>query len=212
MTAVPASAQEEARDSRWTARGELVYMIAAGGDEAGCPDRFPEVPGEITEDTFEQTINDGAAGALGLEYMVSDHVGIELSGLFGAFEGEFAIRTPGLTEKASGDIDYTAITLGPNWHFRPNKRVDYFVGVFLSYFEFDTLTLQYPGHDITVIWTFGPPGTNASEADQGWGWRAGMDMKFNEESKWVFVAGIRHMRGPNDIHPVDISVGVGRRF
>lgn len=203
-------AQEE-RDSRWSVRGDLMWMIAAGGDEAGCPDRTPEVPGEITEDTFEQTVNDGFGAALGIEYMVSRKIGIELSALFGAFEGEFEISQPGIREKDSGDIDFTAVTLGANYHFTPAKRVDYFLGIFYTIFEYDTLVLQYPEQGITVNWTFGGRG-GSTESDQGWGWRGGVDVPFKPGSPWVFVGGVRHFRGPNDIHPVMISAGVGRRF
>ena len=212
VLALPTAALEaQERDTKWTVRGELMYMIAAGGDEAGCPDRSPEVPGMITQDTFEQTVNDGFGGAIGIEYMVGRKLGIEAAYVGGAFEGEFTIRTPGLAETDSGDIDFSAVTLGLNYHFRPAKRVDYFLGAFYSYFEYDTLVLNYPGHGIVVNWTFGGR-EGVQEADQGWGWRGGIEVPFNAESDWTFVAGVRHFRGPNDIHPVDISVGVGRRF
>lgn len=205
-----AEAQEE-KESRWIVRGDLMWMIAAGGDEAGCPDRSPEVVGEITEETFEQTVNDGFGAALGIEYFVGQHIGLELSALFGAFEGEFEINTPIARETDSGDIDFTAFTLGANYHFRPKKRVDYYLGGFFTVFEYDTLVLQYPQHGITVNWTFGGRG-GTTESETGFGWRGGVDAPFTPDSPWVFVAGVRHFRGPNDIHPVMISVGVGRRF
>jgi hypothetical protein len=200
-----------AQDSRWIVRGELMYMIAAGGDEAGCPDRTPEVPGEITEDTFNQEIGDGPGAALGIEYFVSDHIGVELAGVFGAFEGEFTIDTPIARETDSGDIDFSAVTLGANYHFRPKKRVDYYAGLFFTIFEYDTLVLQYPQNGITVNWTFGGR-EGTTKSDTGFGWRGGIDVPFTKDSPWVFVAGVRSFRGPNDVHPIDVSVGVGRRF
>ena len=211
LVASGAAVEAQEEDSRWIVRGDLMYMIAAGGDEAGCPDRFPEVPGEITEDTFEQTVNDGAGVALGIEYLLTRHLGIELSGLFGAFEGEFEINTPTAREVDSGDIDFTAFTLGGNWHFTPKKRWDFYLGGFFTVYEYDTLVLQYPQNGITVNWTFGGRG-GTTESETGFGFRGGADMAFKEGSPWVLSIGARHFRGPNDIHPVMISVGVGRRF
>jgi outer membrane protein W len=207
----PSALAAQERDSRWTVRGELMYMIAAGGDEAGCADRFPEVEGEITTDTFEQNVDDGPGGALGIEYMVGRKIGIEAAYLAGAFDGEFIISTPGLTEKDSGDIDFTAFTLGANYHFRPAKRVDYFLGLFYTLLEYHELVLQYPGHEIEVHWTFGGR-EGQQDSDQGWGFRGGIDVPFKPDSPWTFVAGFRHFRGPIDIHPLDVSVGIGRRF
>jgi outer membrane protein W len=214
ISAVPAFAQtgdDGSRDTRWSLRGDLMWMIAAGGDEAGCPDRTPEVSEPITEDTFEQTINDGFGVALAAEYMFSKHLGAELGLLYGAFEGEFVIDTSIARETDSGDIDFSALTLGLNYHFRPKKRVDYYLGMFFTTFEYDPLVLQYPQNGITVNWTFGGR-EGTSESDTGFGWRGGIDVPFKPESKWVFVVNVRHFRGPNDIHPVMIGAGVGRRF
>jgi hypothetical protein len=190
---------------RWILRGAPGAFLAAGGDEAGDPNLTPPIPPEeILPETLEQTINNGWGVVASVEYLMSRHFGLELSGLFGNFEGKFQINRDGIVAEPTEDIGFTSFTLGPNYHFTPRKRIDYFLGVYLAYYDYEDLTIQFPDHGITLDWTF--------EDTSGWGWRGGLDWAFGDDSPWVLTANVYHHRGEFDVHPVMINVGVGRRF
>ena len=138
LAAVPLAAQD-GPETRWRIRAEPMYMIAAGGDEAGLVTLEPAIPeGEMGMETNTQSIDHGPGFAFAVEYLASQHLGIEASGMLGSYDAEYELIVDGVREVWSGDIDFTAFTLGLNYHITPAKRSDWFVGLFYTSYEYDS--------------------------------------------------------------------------
>lgn len=202
--AVRAEAQD-GPDSRWRVRVDPMFMIAAGGDESGLVTTVPDVPENMTGlDTNEQSIDHGPGLALGVEYLVSRKLGVEVAAMAGAFDASYELTVDGVRDTWSGDIDFMAFTLGLNYHFTPDKRADYYLGLLVTSFEYDDLTMPLPALGIVGSWTF--------VGEDGWGYRGGVDIELKEGKPWFLAVGVRHFRGSFDVHPVMVSVGIGWRL
>lgn len=202
--AVPLVAQD-GPETRWRLRAEPMFLIAAGGDEAGLVTTEPAIPeAEPASDTNEQSIDHGPGFGLGLEYLATRKLGVEASVMIGTFDASYELVVDGVSEKWDGDIDFTAFTIGLNYHLTPAKKADWFLGLFWTSYDYDDLTFDLPGHGVVATWTF--------VANDGWGYRGGVDIDLGEDNPWFLAVGVRHFRGSFDVHPVMVSVGVGRRF
>ena len=109
-------------------------------------------------------------------------------------------------------IDFWDVTIGANYHFTPQSRVDFYAGALLGYFSYDGARYDFSEVDETFDLDFG--------SDVGFGLKAGLDIPFKAGGPWVFSAGLRYIVTGGDADQGDLdldvdpwigSIGIGYR-
>lgn len=163
----------------------------------------------------------GNGFGLELEWLVLPNIGLEIGGLWSSFETEFMYDTADIWLMDTDDADFNAYTFGGNYHFTPDKRVDFFAGAFIGLVSYGTTSyrlLDSPSSD-----NFVPQSVKINwDDDFTYGLRAGLDIPFKAGSPFVATLGVRwfHSKmsqksGLNhelDVNPWTGSIGIGYRF
>ncbi len=200
ITATVAPLHPQTRDSRWIVRGAALGLFPTG-DELGVVTLVPE---PLPEPSRQRDISEDSGFGVELEYLVKRKIGVELTVLLGDFGADLILDTGELRSMADDDIGFQAVTLGVNYHFTPGKRVDFYVGAVAERMFYDDITLQFPEAGLSAKWRF--------DDDTGFGFRVGIDVPLKPGRPWIFGAGLRHLRGPLDVKPIILSIGIGYRF
>lgn len=188
------------QELRWILRGKLLGMLSTG-DEAGVVTFDPE-PLAVTR--MERGIDDAVGLGLEIEYLVSRRIGIELAALAGEFGADIQLEADGMRLTDTGDIGFTAVSVGVNYHFTPGARADFFAGASVQRSFWDDVDYRFPQAATSARLRL--------DDDVGYGVKVGMDRTLRSDGPWVFSAALRHLRGPLDIKPIILSVGAGYRF
>jgi outer membrane protein W len=116
-----------------------------------------------------------------------------------------------LWETDKEDITMRLWSLGLNYHFTPDKRVDFFAGAFVGLAQFDSVTYNALGESWKLDF----------DDDTAYGLNVGIDFPFSVDSPWIFTAGLRYMwsdvSSKGDVHEIDLNpwaltAGIGYRF
>ena len=158
------------------------------------------------------SISDGSSFGISLEYLATRQLGIELGFLAGGIDTEFRTETGAGPLTDSDMFDIYATTVGFNYHWKPARPTDLYLGLFVQQTNFS---------DVTFLSEAGLSRTLSFDDDYGVGLKLGFDRPFRRESSWIFTADVRYVAtileaesgGEDlDIHPLIVSVGVGYRF
>jgi len=201
----------EAPDYRWVVRG-LYGRVHPTGDR-------DEISGPVAvpfESGIEQTqlwAKDGNGFGFDVEYMVNPNFGVEFTALFADTEFHFMYDTDTVWLMGSEDEDYRQYTLGGNYHFTPNSRVDFFAGAFLAYIDYGSAEFTVGDPPREFVFDF--------DDDVGFGLNAGIDVPFKVGSPWIFTVGVNYIFTSADDNNSDLSpnidpligtIGIGYRF
>lgn len=201
---------------RWTVRGGIAG-ISTNGDWARNEEIRPNGDREQSQFKF-----DGGDGFFfGVERHFSERLGLELGILMADLEGQLmfdvAPPVPGggfgeaLWGMNEGDVDFTPLTLGLNFHLTPNSRPDLFIGPFVGLASFGGTTISDLGESFRYDF----------DDEFVFGVNAGLDIPFKSGGPWALAAGVRWMdvsaddpaSGVNlDVEPLIATIGLAYSF
>lgn len=209
----------EERADRWTLRffggrldadGDQVATASTRVVPAAAAGRLTAKQVEIGERTMLD-LGDGDGFGLGLEYRVSDLLGVELSTFFGSADSNFKLDLGEEWEMDRESVSVRPMTLGLNFHLlRPDAPVDFYLGPTIGYVEYGSATFN----------TLGETHVREFEGSFGWGVNLGLDVPLGA-SRWVFNANARYLDNDAEIDDTDLeltvdplifAVGFGVRF
>ena len=191
------------RGAAWIVRGYGARIDAGGSPyrESSGPLDFPE--------RSKIEIGNGSGFGLGLEYLFMPRLGVELSALSGNLDAHYELDRAEGWGMTTRDLGFTPLSLGLNYHLTPERRVDVYLGAFVSQAHFDSVTFRALGDTRKVSF----------DSDTAAGIAAGADVPFTADSAWMLSLGLRYM--PSDaasqgfkleIDPLITFAGIGYRF
>ena len=195
--------------SRWTLRGYGVWLSPAG-DEVSVVRAGPGTGDpELTTHTVSE---DGTGLGLGLEFMWTPRIGVELGVLLVELDNDFRLDAGGATLTDTEPMAVASFALGVNWHLRAGRRLEVSLGAFVAQTTFD---------DVTFLTEAGRREKLAFDDDYGFGAKAAIDVPFGRQRAWSFSAELRYLAtilesevAGQDLafDPLILAVGVGYRF
>ncbi len=213
----------EAPDHRFIVRGFYAPIWPSTGTVNDTIDSAVPSGGSVSPDTgfipgepvFTQFNLESSAGfGANFEYLFRPNLGLQFDALFGEVEGHLMWdQTGGLWLMGDDGLDFTQLSLGLNYHFTPERRVDFYLGAFVGLMSFDDVTIPLPeiGQNFTLKWD-----------DQfAVGIRGGLDVPFKAGSPWIFTAGLDwtlvdldQENGGNKVSmdPLTGKIGIGYRW
>ena len=212
----------DAPDFRWIVRG---YYAPIWPSTSTVFDEIPAadpgatgtldngfIPGQPVFTQFNLE-SDAGFGA-NLEYMFNMNWGLQFDALFAEAEAHLMWdQTGGLWLMGDDGLDFTHLNLGANYHFTPERRVDFYLGAFVGMMSFDDVTVPLPeiGQNFRLEW----------DDQVTWGIRGGLDVPFKAGSPWIFTAGLdwilvdlEQKNGNNSLNmdPLAGKIGIGYRW
>ncbi len=195
-------------DSRWIARG-------FGGSVK--PDA-ENVRWSTTASTgFDERqmvgIESGTGFGLGLEYLFTDHWGVDARVLFSQLEGHWMYDLEEIWLMDDRDLDYFPITVGVNYHFTPYSRVDVYAGPFIGYANLGSNNFEDSGVALKVSY----------DSSFMVGALLGLDVPFGD-SPWMLTGAVSYaaveaeagqIDGNEiefDLNPFTTVIGIGYKF
>jgi hypothetical protein len=166
------------------------------------------------------------------EYLVLPALGIVAGLDWVNFDSSLMVDLDELWETDKEDVGMRLWSLGVNYHFTPDKRVDFFAGAFVGLAQFDSVTYNALGEswkldfdlaqfDSVTYNALGESWKLDFDDDTAYGLNVGIDFPFSVDSPWIFTAGLRYMwsdvSSKGDVHEIDLNpfaltAGVGYRF
>jgi outer membrane protein W len=208
LIAIPAlllAAGAAAQESPWIVRGLVSYLATADGDTA--------VVLSQPEETFRQSVDDGASLGFSVEYLWRDRLGIEAAAFLSSHDVEMVLSNDLGTFSATDSTRFRLFTFGANYHFESEGRVRWSAGGFVPLLFADGTDHVFPG--------LGRTEARAYDQDYGLGVKAGLEWSFTPDSPWTLTVEGRYMFlllmesetvGDIDVDPAVLTVGLGYRF
>jgi hypothetical protein len=212
----------EAPDHRWIVRGYYAPIYPTTStvfDEIPAADPAFEgadsngfIPGQPVFTQFNLE-SDSGFGA-NLEYLFAPNWGLQFDALFAEAEAHLMWdQTGGLWLMGEDGLDFSHLNLGANYHFTPDRRVDFYLGAFVGMMSFDDVTVPLPEIDQNFRLEWDDQFT--------YGIRGGLDVPFKAGSPWLFTAGVdwilvdlEQKNGGNSLNmdPLAGKIGIGYRW
>ena len=85
-----------------------------------------------------------------IEYHLNPRIGLMASLILATVEAELMYDTMSVWEDGESDFDYLSVTLGPNFHLTPERRVDLYVGLFVGVADLGGTTIRVPSRSFRV--------------------------------------------------------------
>jgi outer membrane protein W len=199
--------------------GDLTEPISFGGEDLGDGTML-SFDGKLTLEP-----QDSGAVTVGYEYRMNELLGFDFvllnakSDVDGRLRGTFWINDSNTGElidtgpldetEGVGDVTFTPLTVGVNFHLTPRSKLDFFVAPVVGYVLYGDLDLS--GEKI------------AMEDDFAYGATVGFDIPLGGDH-WVFNGALRYLSTETkpdepgfegeslDVSPVVLQVAVGYRF
>jgi hypothetical protein len=191
---------------KWIVRGFPAYWNPSSDDSFNSVDR----PDGVNERT-DLMMDSGWGFGLNGEFLVMPALGIVFGLDWVNLDSSLMVDLDDLWETDTGDIGMRLWNLGLNYHFTPEKRVDFFAGVFIGLAQYDSNTYNALGESWKLDF----------DDDTAFGLNVGIDVPFKEGSPWIFTGALRYMwsdvSSDGDVHelnvdPFALSAGIGYRF
>jgi len=170
--------------ARWTLRGFGVYANPNSNSVFSSVTR----PGGSTENTDFKFDSDWGLGVSG-EYHFTDLIGLEGAAILANFKGKFLLDESGTQANGSDKSQATILTVGPNFHFTPKAKVDFYAGVFLAYADIGSQSFNLLGTSQSR--SFG--------SAVGPGALLGLDVPFGPCNPWGLHFGLRYVDPKIDV-------------
>ena len=203
LLALPAAAQDCSSDGyRWTLRG-FGAKVSAAGDTYETSSTDP-----VERSKFH--LNSGNAVGAEVEYRVNCPVGIAVGLMSGSLDTMFSYDTEFEWLMGSDDVDFTLLTIGPNFHLSPYGRADFFIGPFLGVMDYSDVDFDGLG---------GLSFDRNLDGETAIGLNLGVDVPFKDNGPWAVTAGLRYLAtsaGGNgfelDVDPLIATAGLAYRW
>ena len=195
-----------AQDDKWVIRVLPSYLLTAT-DSSPVTETLPPPFGE---ETISQSIEDAAGFGLGLEYMWSERIGIEIAAFLSSHDSDMVITNDLGTFAASDSTSLRTFTFGANYYFQPNGRVQWSLGGFVP--------LMFVEGTDHVFAGLGRTEHRDYDQDYGLGVKGGAAWSFAADSPWTLNLEARYMFlllmesetiGDVDVDPLVLSVVIG---
>jgi hypothetical protein len=162
--------------------------------------------------SFELTDSKGLS--LGLERLVSDRLGVEVTVTASRLSAEMQYEVPGspspARQMASANLGAWAFTAGPNWHVAASPRIDASVGWFVGLGGHGSVS--FPG----IQRTPGSAVPRSLDRGRGFVWGASATAELGlRDSCWFALSRLRYAHQDIDrmtANSTEIGLGVGLRF
>ena len=185
-------------DPRFTLRGCLARI------DLNADDLIRTTPVDQTK----FSLHTGVGLCADFEYHYRPTIGLAATLIAGSVDSWVKYDTANVWEMNSSDLDFLSLTLGPNFHFRPGRRVDPYVGVFVGFVDFGVSHFVLPSTDVELD----------LGSDLAVGSRLGLDIALGPTQVWAAYLGARYMVLASDevddleINPFLVEAGIARRF
>lgn len=197
-----------AQEGRWVVRGLGAYFATA---EDGSSFTVTQ-PAPLGEETITQSVQSAPGFGISAEYLWSERIGIEGGAFLSSHDVDMTISNDAGTFAATDATRFRTFTLGINYHFESEGRMQWSAGGFVPLMFADGTDHVFPDLD--------RPEGRAYDQDYGVGVKAGVDWSFAPGSPWTLSIEGRYMFlimesetiGDIDVDPAVLSVAVGYRF
>jgi len=197
------TAEFHVRPHDWIARGFLFSFDPTGSAQK----RTLDLPGGTANESFE--LDRGWGLGASAEHLLTSRWGVEGAALFGRTKSTYRFRQGSLSGSDDHNVNFYALTVGPNLHLLECKAADLYLGAFVGYGGF--ADPNYWVGDRHFRATF--------DGDFVWGAQLGLDVPFNVKSDWGFHAGVRYYdisqttdAGSLSVDPLSVEAGLSYRF
>ena len=204
----------EGPDFRWIARGYYVH-VWPGSDELHV-----ENPVGTTPPTFTQFWVDGGNGFGGeVEYMFRPNLGLVGGITFANMKTNLMYDRGDVWLNSDDRVDMRQFRLGANYHFTPDRRVDFWAGASAIWVNYSSSTFNFS----EIPPEFGGPRDYQIKYDNEltWGVGIGLDVPFSMGSPWVITGGLHYigadLEGDANIYALTVDplqgfIGIGYRW
>ena len=191
---------------KWIVRGFPGYWSPTSDDSFVEVDR-PNGVNERTDFMVDSAWGFGING----EYLVMPALGIVAGLDWVKLDSSFMVDLDELWETATDDFGMRLWSLGANYHFTPDKRVDFFAGAFIGLAQLDSVDYNALGETWNLDF----------DDETTFGLTVGIDVPFSVDSPWIFTAGARYMwtdiSSNGDVYEIELNpfaltAGIGYRF
>ena len=198
-----------AQDTKWIVRGGGIYAATTSDKSVSTV----TLPPPMTQETTTLSVSDGPGFGVGLEYRLTERIGLEIAYLSAAHDADAVLTNDLGTFTSTDSLGLRTFTVGANYYFPANGRFLWSVGGFLAETFSDDVTFTYPALGRTDILAF--------DQDYGLGLKAAMDLPFAPGSPWMFSVEGRYMstilesevgNRDLDLNPLVLSLSVAYRF
>ncbi len=198
-----------AQETMWIVRGGGAYVATASDEMVS----IVTLPPPLTQERTTVGVSDGPGFNIGLEYLLTQRVGLEIAYISASHDADVVITNDLGTFTATDSLGLRTFTFGANYHFPAKGRFLWSVGGFLAETFSDDVVVNFPALGRTETLRF--------DQDYGLGLKAGMDFPFAPGSPWTFSVEGRYMfmileseagSSDLDLNPIVLSLSVGYRF
>lgn len=187
----------------WVARGFL-FSYAARDDQKR--DLVVPVVGAASE-KFE--VDRGTGVGASVEHLLNPRWGLEGAALFGRGKTEYTLTADGGSGSADHNVNFYALTFGPNLHLLSCAPADLYLGVFAGFGGLADPNYWVGDHRFRA--TF--------DGRFVYGAQLGLDVPFGKASDWGVHGGVRYLKldqktdaGTLKVDPLAIELGLAYRF
>ena len=189
----------------WLARVHYVH-VWPGSDTL----RVEDPPGQ-TPPIFTEFFTDGGNGfGAELEYLFRRNVGVWAGLDFTNMKTNLKFEQGDTTLFSTDRVDMRQLNLGGNYHFTPDRRVDFYAGLLLSWVNYSSSTFNFSEvqQDYRIEY----------DNELSWGLNAGVDIPFGEDSSWFGTVAVRYLflalEGDRNIYALTVDpfqgyIGIG---
>ena len=180
----------------WLARVHYVH-VWPGSDTL----RVENPPGE-TPPIFTEFFADGGNGfGAELEYLFRPNIGVWAGLDFTNMKTNLKFEQGDNTLFSDDRVDMRQLSLGGNYHFTPDRRVDFYAGLLVQWVNYSSSTFFFSEVDREYRIEY--------DSELSLGLNAGVDIHFGEDSSWFGTVAVRYLflalEGDNNIYALTID-------
>lgn len=180
----------------WLVRAHYIH-VWPGSDTL----RVENPPGE-SPPIFTEFFTDGGNGfGAELEYLFRPNVGVWAGLDFTNMKTNLKFEQGDNTLFSDDRVDMRQLSLGGNYHFTPDRRVDVYAGLLVQWVNYSSSTFFFSEVDREYRIEY--------DSELSFGLNAGVDIPFGEDSSWFGTVAVRYLflalEGDNNIYALTID-------
>lgn len=193
LVSVISSTPIHAEEHPWTLRVHGAIIESSVGTQSSI------------EHGFSSSVKTGGGFGVGIEFRLSDRIGLEASVLFGGVEIKSSLSS-GQGATQSLNLNMMPVNFAVPFHFDIGGRADLYAAVTFG-------VVRY----LDIEWSYGAPGSGIAvdvDSDTAFGAALGLDVPFGK-GRWAWSAGLRYMKTGikgTDVDPLVATLGVAFQF
>ena len=180
----------------WLARAHYVH-VWPGSDTL----RVENPPGESPPILTEFFTDGGNGFGAELEYLFRPNIGAWAGLDFTNMKTNLKFEQGDATLFSDDRVDMRQLSLGGNYHFTPDRRVDFYAGLLVQWVNYSSSTFFFSEVDREYRIEY--------DSELSFGLNAGVDIPFGEDSSWFGTVAVRYLflalEGDNNIYALTID-------